>query len=81
MLFRSAERLQSLERGRFEMRLRRDCQQQCRLPRVFLFNIPTAMDRSNCEDEERVPGFSSRPGPGLSNADFPAVKATILTEG
>lgn len=83
MLCRNAGKRRSLERGKFEMRLRQERQQQCLLPRTFHIplNIPMAMGRSNCEDEGRVPGWSSWGGPGLSNADFPAVKATIRTEG
>lgn len=36
---------------------------------------------SNWEEEGSEPGFSSKPGLGRSRADFPAEKATILTEG
>lgn len=39
------------------------------------------MDLSNGEEEGSEPGFSSKPDPMRSKADFPAEKATILTEG
>lgn len=44
-------------------------------------HVPTARVLSNWEDEGNDPGFSSEPGPGRSKADFPAEKATILTDG
>lgn len=44
-------------------------------------HVPTARVLSNWEEEGREPGFSSKPGLGRSKADFPAEKATILTEG
>lgn len=44
-------------------------------------HVPTARVLSNCEEEGSEPGLSSKPGLGRSNADFPAEKATILTEG
>lgn len=43
--------------------------------------IPLAIDLSNCEEEAKVPGLSSWPAPGLSNADLPAEKAMMRTEG
>lgn len=44
-------------------------------------HVPTARVLSNWEEEGSEPGLSSKPGLGRSNADFPAEKATILTEG